>query len=187
MATARHSSLCRVFAYAWRWCLEVNVRKKLVSTEAAGEIDAGGDWLDIEKIAQVELSSEDAAFPIEHALGHMGTTGWRAAGTGPQVIRVVFDRPQTIRRIKVHFVDLVSERSQEFAIFAQQKGTQGDALREVKRQQWNFSPHGTTEELEDYKVELNSVTVLELRIDPDRSHDPKQSQHVASLLSLRLA
>ncbi len=163
------------------------MRKKLVSTEEAGSVAAAGEWLDLENIAQVELTSEDPAFPIEHALGKTVTTGWRASETGPQVIRLLFDKPQTIRRIQVHFVDRASERAQEFAIFAQQKGTQGDTLREVKRQQWNFSPHGTTEELEDYKVELNGVTALELRIDPDRSHDPKQSQHVASLQSLRLA
>jgi hypothetical protein len=165
-------------ALARRWKL----RKRLVSTEEAGGV-AAGEWLDLEKIAQVELTSEDPAFPIEHALGGTGTTGWRAAGTGPQVIRLVFDAPQKIRRIQVHFVDRVSERTQEFAIFAQV----GDALREVVRQQWNFSPHGTTEELEDYKVELNGMMALELRIDPDRSHDPKQSQHVASLQRLRLA
>lgn len=159
------------------------MRKKLVSTEEAGSVVAGGEWLDIENIAQVELTSEDPASPIEHALGKTVTTGWRAAGTGPQVIRLLFDKPQRIRRIQVHFVDRSSERAQEFAIFAQV----GDTLREVKRQQWNFSPHGTTEELEDYKVELDGVTALELRIDPDRSHDPKQSRHVASLQSLRLA
>ena len=51
----------------------------------------------------------------------------------------------------------------------------------------NFSPGGTTEELEDYRVELDGVSALDLRIDPDRSHDSKQSRHVASLQRLRLA
>ncbi|WP_263365440.1 anaphase-promoting complex subunit 10 family protein [Edaphobacter bradus] len=161
----------------------VTVRKRLLEVKDDASVAAGGDWLDLEKIAQVELTSEDAAFPIEHALGKTVTTGWRAAGTGPQVIRVLFDKPQAVRRIQVHFVDRVAERTQEFAVFAQT----GDALREVKRQQWNFSPHGATEELEDYKVELDGVTALELRIDPDRSHDPKLGQHVASLQRLRLA
>jgi len=31
-----------------------------------------------------------------------------------------------------------------------------------------------------------SEVALELKIDPDRSHDPKMSQHYASLQSLRL-
>ena len=60
-------------------------------------------------------------------------------------------------------------------------------LREVVRQQFTFSPGGSTEETEDFTVSLDGVTVMELKIDPDRSHDPKQSQSYASLQSLRLA
>ena len=164
--------------------LEVSVRKKLVTSEATakGHVE-GGEWLDLEEIARVEITSEDPAFPIEHALGKDVTTGWRASMTGPQIVRLLFDVPLAIRRIQLHFVDKVSERSQEFAVFAGEVGELG----EVVRQQWNFSPHGTTEELEDYTVDLRDVTVLELRIDPDRSHDPKQSRHHASLQRLRLA
>jgi hypothetical protein len=141
------------------------------------------DWLDIEKIAVAEISSEDPNFPIDGALGKTGTAGWRAGGTGPQRIRLLFDEPQTIRRIQLHFVEQDSERSQEFWLLA----LVGDELQEVVRQQWNFSPSGTTEEREDYRVELDGVNALDLRIDPDRSHDPKQSRHVASLQRLRLA
>jgi hypothetical protein len=43
-----------------------------------------------------------------------------------------------------------------------------DPLKEVIRQQWNFSPNGSTNELEDYVVELEAVSILELTIDPDR-------------------
>ena len=109
--------------------------------------------------------------------------GWRASATGPQVIRLHFDEPQTIRRIHVHFEEKATERSQEFAILA----NSGAGLKEVRRQQWSFSPNGAAEEIEDYTVDLNGVTMLELRIDPDRSHDPAQSQHYASLASLKLA
>ncbi len=50
-----------------------------------------------------------------------------------------------------------------------------------------FFSRGTTEEREDYKVDLTGVSALELRIDPDRSHDPQQSRSVATLESLKLA
>ncbi len=159
------------------------MRKSIVTPTAAAATLIPGHWRDLERIARVEITSEDPNFPIEHALGKAETTGWRAAGTGPQVIRLHFDEPQTIRRILLHFVDRAAERSQEFALFA----SSGAELREVKRQQWNFSPHGTTEEIEDYTVDLHDVIALELRIDPDRSHDPKQSQSYASLQSLKLA
>jgi hypothetical protein len=157
--------------------------RKITISRDEGKVPGLGQWLDLEKIAVVEISSEDPDFPIEHALGEGSPTGWRAAGPGPQRIRLLFDQPQSLRRIQLHFVDPASERSQEFALMAMV----GDEMREVVRQQWNFSPQGTTEEIEDYKVELNGVRALELRIDPDRSHDPKLSQHVASLQRLRLA
>ena len=159
------------------------MRKSIVSPNAAMKTPIGNIWRDLERIARVEITSEDAAFPIEHALGKAESTGWRAASTGPQVIRLHFDEPQAFRRVKLHFVDTTAERAQEFALYA---GT-GTELREIVRQQWNFSPQGTTEELEDYTVDLNGITTMELRIDPDRSHDPAASNSFASLQSLKLA
>ncbi|WP_348269048.1 hypothetical protein P8936_07715 [Edaphobacter paludis] len=159
------------------------MRKSIVSPLPVAATPIRDNWRDLERIARVEITSEDAMFPIEHALGKTLTTGWRAAGTGPQVIRLHFDEPLTIRRIELHFIDKAAERSQEFAIFA----GSGTNLHEVVRQQFTFSPSGSTEEIEDYTVSLDGVTVMELKIDPDRSHDPKQSQSYASLQSLRLA
>lgn len=157
--------------------------RKVIVTENARDVPKSGSWLQLEKIASVEISSEDLNFPIEHALSESGKGGWRASGPGPQRIRIIFDQPQTIRRIQLHFVETEADRSQEFWLLA----LVGDELRDVVRQQWNFSPEGTTEELEDYTVELNGVDALELRIDPDRAHDPLQSRHTASLEKLRLA
>jgi hypothetical protein len=158
--------------------------RKSVITPAAGSVAAAqGEWLDLHTIARVEISSEDVNLPVEHALGGTQATGWRAAETGPQVIRLQFDAAQAIRRIRLHFVERAAERSQEFAVYA----GSGAEMREVVRQQWSFSPGGSTEEIEDYTVDLSGVKTLELRIDPDRSHDPKASQNYASLQSLKLA
>jgi hypothetical protein len=159
------------------------MRKSIVSPSATATTPISDLWRDLERIARVEISSEDEQFPIEHALGKKGTTGWRAAGTGPQLIRLHFDEPMNIKRLRVHFVDKTAERSQEFAVYA----GSGTELKEVVRQQWSFSPNGSTEEIEEYTVNLSGITMLELRIDPDRSHDPKQSQNYASLQSLKLA
>jgi len=159
------------------------MRKSIVSPSAVATTPIKDLWRDLERIARVEITSEDALFPIEHALGKAATTGWRAAGTGPQVIRLHFDEPLAIKRLHLHFVDKTAERSQEFAVYA----GSGAELKEVVRQQWSFSPHGSTEEIEDYPVSLSGITQLELRIDPDRSHDPKQSQSYASLQSFKIA
>ena len=159
------------------------MRKSIVSPSAVATTPISEVWRDLERIARVEISSEDEQFPIENAVGKKETTGWRAAETGPQLIRLQFDEPQNIKRLQLRFVERAAERTQEFAVFA----GAGPQLKEIVRQQWTFSPYGSTEETEDYTVNLSGITTLELRIDPDRSHDPKQSREYASLQSLRLA
>ena len=59
----------------------------------------------------------------------------------------------------------------------------GNSFREIVRQQWNFSPPETIREVEEYQVELASVTVLELIIVPNVSGGSAR----ASLKSLRLS
>src|SRR6202000_1436661 len=114
------------------------MRKSIVSPSATATTPISDLWRDLERIARVEISSEDEQFPIEQALGKKGTTGWRAAGTGPQLIRLHFDEPLNIKRLQVHFVDKTAERSQEFAVYA----GSGTELKEVVRQPWSFSPNG---------------------------------------------
>jgi len=58
------------------------MRKSIVSPSAVAATPISDLWRDLERIARVEISSEDDRFPIEHALGRKETTGWRAAGKG---------------------------------------------------------------------------------------------------------
>jgi hypothetical protein len=166
------------------------MRKSLIEVKAVPEIQDTnpGAWLDLHQLATVEITSEDPLFPIEHALGPVSgpaiSAGWRASSKGPQVIRLNFDAPTAIHRIQLHFVEPVAERSQEFALYARGGN---DSMREIVRQQFSFSPRGATGETEDYTVDLSAITSLELRIDPDRAHDPAHSEHFAALASLRLA
>ena len=159
------------------------MRKSVISNSGPAAKALHKEWKDLNRIARAEMTSEDAQFPIENALGRGETKGWRAATTGKQIIRLMFDEPQTIRRIHLHFVEREIERSQEFALFA---GWEGE-MREVVRQQWSFSPSGSAEEIEDYAVELDGIRTLELRIDPDRSHDPNSSKTYASLQEMKVA
>ena len=62
-------------------------------------------------------------------------------------------------------------------------GDGGRSFREIVRQQWNFSPSKTTHEIEEYRVELSDVTILELVIVPDISRGTAR----ASLKRLRLS
>ena len=157
------------------------MRKSIVSQpKTPGSPTSTGPWLDLAEIASVEISSEDAQHPIENALQEGAGGGWRAADPGPQVIRLNFDQPQSIRRIRLEFREERNQRSQEFAVFASSANYQ---RREVVRQQWGFSPGGSAVEIEDYSVDLPAVSVLELEIDPGR-HD---KQAIATLESIAVA
>jgi len=138
-------------------------------------------WLDLERAARVEVSSEDPNFPIEHALTFGGGSGWRAAEKGEQTIRLIFDEPRVLRRIRLEFVETALDRTQQFCLRWSQ--TPNAQPREIVRQQWNFSPDGSTHEVEDYRVNLSGVTTLELVVNPDLS----SSGMPASLAAWRIA
>ena len=96
------------------------------------------------------------------------------------MIRLNFDQPQSIRRIRLAFREERRERAQEFALFAR---SSTDPRREIVRQQWTFSPGGSSTEVEDYSVDLPDVLSLELEIDPGR-HDKSA---MATLESIAIA
>jgi hypothetical protein len=122
------------------------------------------EWLDIEEMAQVEVTSEDPSFPIESALVSGKGPGWRAAEAGKQTIRIIFDKATRLRRIRLEFSETEIARTQEFTL--QWSAEAGGPFKEIVRQQWNFS-RGSTTEIEDYQVNLDNVSVLELALKPD--------------------
>ena len=156
--------------------------RKLVGRPPSREVSRDEeDWLDLERTARVEISSEDESHPVEAALVRGAWTGWRAAGPGEQALRLLFDEPRRLRRISLLFLEEERARTQEFVLRWSPDG--GQTFREVVRQQYNFSPAGATREAEDYEVVLDGVTALELLITPDVSGGSAR----ASLERLRLA
>jgi hypothetical protein len=156
------------------------MRKRIITRPPQSPPPEQG-WIDLESIASVEVTSENNAFPIESALLQQDKRGWRAAESGVQTIRLIFDPPQRVRRISVVFEETETKRTQEFTL--RWSPDQGSSFRAIVRQQWNFSSPDATRETEDYNVDLSNVTLLDLIIDPDKGNDQAQ----ASLLSLRLA
>ena len=165
------------------------MRKTIIASNgyalAAEQILPDRLWLDLEKIASIEISSEDKLYPVEQAFARMDDesvkqpTGWRANMLGPQTLCLRFDQPQKIKRILLHFRETEQERSQEFSL---QASLAGGRTHEIVRQQWSFSPGGSTDEKENYLVNLEEVTALTLWIDPDRGRD----RYYATLAALRV-
>ena len=157
------------------------MRKYIIGNGPRGISATEQDWLDLELLAQVEITSEDTDYPIESALIPGTGPGWQAGQPGEQTIRLLFDEPLKVRRIHLVFHEDKQERTQEFVLRWSPDG--GQSYREILRQQYNFSPPGVTREVEDYTIDLDGVTALELKIVPDISRGSAR----ASLAELRLA
>jgi hypothetical protein len=157
------------------------MRKRLIKPipQDAPHLDEG--WLDLERAAVVEVTSEEKDYPVESALVEREMRGWRAADSGTQTIRLIFDQPQRFKRIVLVFEETEIERTQEFLLRWSSDG--GHSFREIVRQQWNFSPPNAIREVEEYQVHLSDVTVLELVVVPDISRGSAR----ASLKSLRVS
>jgi hypothetical protein len=157
------------------------MRKRIVNYNAQRSSPVDEGWLDLEKLAQVEVSSEEAQHPIEAALVPGASSGWRAAEPGQQVIRLMFDEPQNLRLIHLVFDEQEQERLQEYTL--RWSSAVGQPAREIVRQQYTFSPPTTTREVEDYRVDLDRCAELELSIVPDL----RGSAVHASIAEFRLA
>jgi hypothetical protein len=70
------------------------MRKRIIGRSGIAQQPPSEEkWLDVERIAEVEVTSEDRNFPIESAVvpGREGS-GWRAAEQGEQLIRLILNR-----------------------------------------------------------------------------------------------
>ncbi|MEO8411188.1 MAG: hypothetical protein ABI478_11500 [Propionivibrio sp.] len=158
--------------------------KRTITPTPPPSASPAGDWLDLETLAEVEITSEDGVHPIESALLPGRGSGWRAGHPGEQTIRIVFAKPQRLRRICLQFSERQVERTQMYVLHWSPES--GGAGHEVVRQQWNFSPTGASVETEEHHVDLAAVARLELTITPDIS-DNAGATAIASLNYLRLA
>jgi hypothetical protein len=139
------------------------------------------EWLLIAQIAEVEVTSEADNYPVEAALLSNTGEGWHAGTPGKQLVRLLFDTPQHLHTIHLRFLESDVERTQEFVL--RYSRASDLTWHEIVRQQWNFSPTGSTSETENYKVNLDDVSILELAITPNISG----GNSYASLAELRLA
>ena len=144
------------------------LRKHIVKIPPSLSVPEPGE-IDITATATVQVTSEDPAHPIEHVFDHQrgpGGSRWMAAEPGEQTLRLVFDTPQSMHQTIVEVEELEVSRTQELRLSVSHDG--GQTYRELRRQEYNFSPPGTTFEREDWAVLAEGVTHLQLWIKPDK-------------------
>jgi hypothetical protein len=77
------------------------MRKRILDSTQKQAVSDDPNWLNLDSLADVEVTSEDPEHPIEAALLPNRASGWRAGGLGDQTIRLFFSSPQRVRRIRL--------------------------------------------------------------------------------------
>jgi hypothetical protein len=147
--------------------------RKLIIKPHPATPDATTGEIDIATVATVQVTSESPEHPIDHAFDEhrgQGGTQWVAGELGEQTVILAFDAPQTINQILLEVEELEVARTQELHLSLSCDG--GRTYRELLRQEFNFSPAGTTFEREKWAVSAQGVTHLRLVIKPDKGDKP---------------
>jgi hypothetical protein len=144
------------------------LRKHFLTDAPEGRGTALGEK-DIAALATVWVTSEAAAAPIDHAFdSHHGPGGsrWVAAAPRTQRLILAFDVPQTLRTLRLEIEEREVHRTQDLQVAISRDG--GHTYQELLRQEYTFSPPGTTFEREEWSVPAEGVTHLQLVITPDK-------------------
>ena len=158
------------------------MRKRILKSNQAPSAPLPGE-LDVVAIATVLVTSETADHPVENAFDARrgpGGSRWVAETPGEQTLILAFDTPQTIQQVLLEVEENQVSRTQELQLAISLDG--GRTYRELLRQEYNFSPPGTTFEREEWLVAAEGVTHLRLWIKPDKGNRHGR----ASLTSLSL-
>jgi hypothetical protein len=144
------------------------LRKQFIKPSHASPIPIPGE-INVTAVATVLVTSEDPGHPIDHAFDALtgpGGSRWVAGEPGEQTLILAFDAPQSIRWVSLEIEETEVARTQELDLAISCDG--GQTYRELVRQEFNFSPPGTTFEREEWAVASEGVTHLRLRIKPDK-------------------
>ncbi len=148
------------------------LRKHLLTDHPIGQVAEPGEK-DIAALATVGVTSEATDYPIDNAFdSHRGPGGsrWIAGAPGPQRLLLTFDAPQTLRRLRLEVEEHEVSRTQDLQVAISRDG--GHTYQTLLRQEYTFSPPGTTFEREEWAIPVEGVTHLQLVITPDKGGAP---------------
>lgn len=152
------------------------LRKQILGPAATQKAADAPALLDVSALARVLVSSEDRDHPVDLAFdgrGGPGATRWIAGETGEQTLIVAFDRPQAVRAIQLEVEEPEVARTQELQVAVSCDG--GNSYREIVRQEYTFSPPGTSFERERWAAETADVTHVRVVIRPDKGGAPRRA------------
>lgn len=148
------------------------LRKQILKEAPRAPLARPGE-IDIAATAVVHVTSEAADHPIDHVFDDSrgpGGSRWVADGPGEQTLIIAFDTPQTLRTIRLEVEEQETSRTQELQIAISCDG--GQTYSELLRQEYNFSPPGTSFEREEWSIKAEGVTHVRVWIKPDKGGKP---------------
>ena len=149
------------------------LRKQVIHPVQAQAPGISGNEISISDAATVLVTSERADHPIDNICdGRRGPGGtrWIAEQPGDQTVVLAFDTACSIRGVDLEIEEPEVSRTQEVTLATSQDG--GRTYREVLRQEYHFSPPGTTFEHEEWRVPADGITNLKVWIRPDKGGKP---------------
>jgi hypothetical protein len=132
--------------------------------------------ISIADTATVLVTSELLDHPIDFICDGQrgpGSTRWIAEQPGDQTVVLAFDAPQTLHAVSLEVEENDVNRTQEITLATSQD--KGQTYREMLRQEYNFSPPGTTFQHERWRVPAEGITNLRLWIRPDKGGKPSRA------------
>jgi hypothetical protein len=144
------------------------MRKQILQSPQSVKAPPAGE-LEVATIATVQVTSESASHPVEHAFDGQrgpGSSHWIAGTPGEQTLILAFDAPQNLHAVYLEVEEKEQARTQELQLAASSDG--GQTYRELFRQEFNFAPAGCTFEREEWTVQAEATTHLRLWIRPDK-------------------
>ena len=139
-----------------RWFQPDSMTERWEAAPLVAEPVADIRWLDLDAFADVKIVA--AGRDVDRTFG-----AWSADCPGEQMIEIRFHHPTSVSRVRVVSSEFEQSRTQEITVWASLDRGQH---REVLRQQFSFSPNGATEEVGEYALRLERVSVIQLRIVP---------------------
>lgn len=145
------------------------LRKRIATQPEEVKNQKEGRILDLLNNAEVIITSEDESHPVDNLVDGSrgrGSSQWLAGTSGQQVLIFKFDTPQHIAEIVYEIEETKDTRTQEILIEASSGA--GEKYRELVRQEYNFSPAGSTFQKEIVTVNIPGITNIKMTIKPDK-------------------
>ena len=115
------------------------------------------DWLNLDTCAALIITARGERLARARSL-------WSASCPGEQMIEIRFHHPTAVRRLRVVTTEAEQARTQEMTVWVSLH--RGERHHHVLCQHFDFSPDGATEDVEEYALELEGVSAIQLRIVP---------------------